>query len=240
MELQKSVSFPNTKKTLCLFGTVEEPLFMLLDVQTILEATNLRPVVNDYPDTQRRTILKQTSTGPKPTIYLTEAGLYRVLFASRKPLARSFQDWVFSLLKGIRLDAFAKARSLTDTVDYKECRYQKLLELALQASHVRNRFGITDISTASSHVEVKVWKLYKHALGQLLFYDAGTEKSNRFVCFYGEPPLAVDLKAIVSVFAKYHIGVVSFLPDREDVVVRHSEEGEDEVVYINELSDVMK
>ena len=34
--------------------------------------------------------------------FLTEKGLYEVLFMSRKPIAKQFKNWVFEILKEIR------------------------------------------------------------------------------------------------------------------------------------------
>jgi hypothetical protein len=67
----------------------------------------------------------------------------------------------------------------------KEQYYQKFLEKELGATHKRTVHGITDITTQDEHIEIKHWKNYKHALGQLLSYNHNDTKR---VCayFYGE------------------------------------------------------
>ena len=44
-----------------------------------------------------------TSTGQKQVTFLTEKGLYKVLFKSRKPIAEKFQNWACDVIKEIRL-----------------------------------------------------------------------------------------------------------------------------------------
>ena len=81
----------------------DEPLFCLKDVCDSLE---LR--VNDvikrtgcHPDTigvSNEIISHGTTTGISKEVemyFVTEPDLYRVIFQSRKPSARKFQDWVF-------------------------------------------------------------------------------------------------------------------------------------------------
>ena len=52
-----------------------------------------------------------------------------------------------------------------------EIYYQKFLEKRLGATHKRTIYGITDLSTKDEHVEIKQWRDYKTALGQLLSYN---------------------------------------------------------------------
>ena len=41
--------------------------------------------------------------GSRLQYFLTEEGLYEVLFLSRKPIAKQFKKWVKSLIKEVRL-----------------------------------------------------------------------------------------------------------------------------------------
>lgn len=53
----------------------------------------------------------------------------------------------------------------------KEIYYQKFLEKHMNATHKKTKFGITDISTQNCHIEIKHWRDFKAALGQLLSYN---------------------------------------------------------------------
>ena len=45
-----------------------------------------------------------TLGGEQDVTFLTEKGLYKVLFKSRKPIAEKFQNWVCEVIKEIRLN----------------------------------------------------------------------------------------------------------------------------------------
>lgn len=62
--------------------------------------------------------------------------------------------------------------------------YQRFLERKLSATHKRTKFGITDITTDKEHIEIKHWKNYKSALGQLLSYNHNDNKTLS-VYFFG-------------------------------------------------------
>ena len=62
-----------------------------------------------------------------------------------------------------------------------EIYYQKFLERKLLATHKKTTHGITDITTDTEHIEIKHWKNYKNALGQLLSYNHNDNKS---LCAY--------------------------------------------------------
>lgn len=62
-----------------------------------------------------------------------------------------------------------------------EIYYQKFLERKLLATHKKTTHGITDITTNNEHIEIKHWKNYKNALGQLLSYNHNDNKS---LCAY--------------------------------------------------------
>ena len=61
-------------------GTYDEPLFRASDIGEILEMANIRASIIDYDDTERRVNTIDTSTGAKQVTFLTEKGLYKVLF----------------------------------------------------------------------------------------------------------------------------------------------------------------
>ena len=65
-----------------------------------------------------------------------------------------------------------------------EIYYQRFLEKHLGASHKVTKYGITDITTDSQHIEIKQWKHFKACLGQLKSYNHGDNKS-LVAAFYG-------------------------------------------------------
>jgi len=93
------------------YGTNEEPLFKASDVGKILGIKNIRDTINTF-ETHEKVAVGNTYSdfckgefqNPNPFILmLTEQGLYRLLFISRKPIAKEFRKWVYEVIKSIRL-----------------------------------------------------------------------------------------------------------------------------------------
>lgn len=90
-------------KEIRILGTPEEPLFIANDIEKILELKNIHVTIKDFDNTEK-VISNPYHLGVNQNMMcLTEKGLYRVLYTSRKPLAKQFQNWVFTVLKEIRL-----------------------------------------------------------------------------------------------------------------------------------------
>lgn len=66
-----------------------------------------------------------------------------------------------------------------------EIYYQRFLEKQLGASHKVTKYGITDITTDSQHIEIKHWKHFKACLGQLKSYNHGDNKK-LIAALYGD------------------------------------------------------
>jgi hypothetical protein len=79
----------------------------------------------------------------------------------------------------------------TTNKDEKELEivYQKYLEDKLGSSHSKNVYGVCDIETQDSIIEIKNWRSYKHALGQILCYHDGLDNKKRKVVYlFGKKP----------------------------------------------------
>jgi hypothetical protein len=66
----------------------------------------------------------------------------------------------------------------------QEIYYQRFLEKTLNATHKKTRYGTTDITTDTKHIEIKHWNHYKYALGQLLSYNFQQDKE-LYAYFFG-------------------------------------------------------
>jgi len=107
----------------------------------------------------------------------------------------------------------AKYEKLVDTVetlrqfvDFKEEKqesfFQKYLEKKFNASHTKNKFGTTDIETDDAIIEIKNWKNYKSAMGQVVCYNYGINK-RKVVYFFGKKPK--NIKDVINLFKSHHI-----------------------------------
>jgi prophage antirepressor-like protein len=104
MEVVKAFNDNNLHTEIIIKGSYEEPLFRANDIGEILEMGNIRSTIQHFDNTEKRVHSMDTSTGPKQVTFLTEKGLYKVLFKSRKPIAERFQNWVCEVIKEIRLN----------------------------------------------------------------------------------------------------------------------------------------
>jgi hypothetical protein len=67
--------------------------------------------------------------------------------------------------------------TLTDLLSKRnEQYYQRFLEKKFNVSHQKNIHGITDLSNENTIIEIKEWRNYKSALGQLIAYSHYTDK----------------------------------------------------------------
>ena len=87
-----------------IYGTLDDPLFKANDIGTLLGLKHIRSTINGYSKDDVRTMDVIDSIGRNQnTTMLTESGLYKILFASRKPVAKEFQNWVCGVIKEIRV-----------------------------------------------------------------------------------------------------------------------------------------
>ena len=103
MDIVKAFNSNSLHTEIVIRGTHEEPLFRASDIGVVLDIANIRTSIQYFDDTERHVHTMDTSTGPKHVTFLTEKGLYKVLFKSRKPIAEKFQNWVCEVIKELRL-----------------------------------------------------------------------------------------------------------------------------------------
>lgn len=82
-------------KRVRVFGTDEHPLFLAADVGAILDIHNIRMALSRLPAAGRGASVVVTGNGgPREMATVTESGLFRLIFQSRKPQAEEFMTWV--------------------------------------------------------------------------------------------------------------------------------------------------
>ena len=88
-----------------IYGTKENPLFLAKDVAEWIEHSNASVMLSNVDKEEKvklKNIYFENRTGGKGTWFLTEQGLYEVLFQSSKPIAKQFKKEVKNILKQIR------------------------------------------------------------------------------------------------------------------------------------------
>ena len=111
----------------------------------------------------------------------------------------------------------------------REQFFQKLLENHYGARHKKLKSGVTDITTDDFHGEIKIWDMWKHALGQLMCYNAENEKHEMRVYLFGSCDSTKKI-TIIERFKSFDIRVFYFEEDEYDVYLM--EHGIDEKVSV--------
>jgi prophage antirepressor-like protein len=110
-------------------GTNDKPLFRASDVGVVLDITIIRSVIRDFDESEKIVHTMQTIGGLQEVTFLTEKGLYKVLFRSRKPIAKKFQDWVFEVVNEIRLHGkYEMEKKNNETIQQLEDKHKQDIE----------------------------------------------------------------------------------------------------------------
>ena len=77
--------------------------FVAADIAKVLDLTNIRKNLADFPNDEKGVTTIYTLGGPQKMSIVSEPGFYRLIFMSRKPEAEKFKRWVFhDVLPSIR------------------------------------------------------------------------------------------------------------------------------------------
>ena len=71
------------------------PIWVGVDVGDALGLVNVRQTISNFEDDEKAVIIVDTPGGKQEMLGVTEAGLFRLIFKSRKKGAKLFQRWVF-------------------------------------------------------------------------------------------------------------------------------------------------
>lgn len=74
--------------------------------------------------------------------------------------------------------------------------YQVIVENWLGGTYCTNAIGITDVTNDTIHAEVKGWKEWKYAMGQLMAYQTEDPKEHLYACMFGNYDNECKKKAI--------------------------------------------
>ena len=115
MDIIKAFNANDLHTEVVIKGTKTDPLFRASDIGIILEINNIRMSIIDFDESEKRAVSSTDSTGRMQDVtFLTEKGLYKVLFRSRKPIAQRFQNWVCEVIKEIRLNGLYELQKEVD------------------------------------------------------------------------------------------------------------------------------
>ena len=141
------------EKTVRVFGTPEEPLFLARDVAEWIDHKDVTSMLrnidedekvvittNSNPPLNERTVLQANTSYS----FLTDNGLYEVLMLSRKPKAKEFKKKVKEILKTIRktggyINQGQEDLFIDTYMPFLDENYKNLFKLNLQALDQQNK-----------------------------------------------------------------------------------------------------
>ena len=91
-KIDETMSF--NKNTIRVIGTYNEPWFVAKDICNILELKNITETMKIIPEKWRGSEKLNTFGGAQNRIIINEAGLYKLIMRSNKPIAQKFQEHV--------------------------------------------------------------------------------------------------------------------------------------------------
>ena len=111
MDIVKAFNTNDLHTEIIIKGTIDDPLFRASDIGLVLDITTIHSVIRDFDESEKVLHTMQTLGGAQEVTFLTEKGLYKVLFRSRKPIAQKFQNWVCEVIKELRLKGIYKMQT---------------------------------------------------------------------------------------------------------------------------------
>lgn len=128
MEVVRAFNDNKVGTQITILGTPTEPLFRLNDIGAVLELSNIHATIKDFDESQKVLNTIETLGGKQQVAFLTEFGLYEVLFRSRKPIAKKFKKWVCEVIKEIRLKGQYKLEKEKEELQDKLQEAHKTIE----------------------------------------------------------------------------------------------------------------
>jgi len=109
-------------------GTADNPAWVASDVCAVLDLSNVSEALSDFEDYQKGISNVDTPGGVQKMLTVTEAGLYALVFKSRKDNAKRFQKWVIAeVLPAIRKHGYyaqSSGRHLPPALEERKARLE--------------------------------------------------------------------------------------------------------------------
>lgn len=130
-------------KSLTVYGTTEDPLFLETDITKILEFNDMN-VARDYQMDKDYVKIKIFTGGQRREVNaLTERGLYCAMFKSKSELAEKFKDFVTIVLKSLRQKGSVTLKEACEKLEMQTRLSQKMFDknniLLLENEKLKNQ-----------------------------------------------------------------------------------------------------
>lgn len=101
LDILEHFVFNNTTFKVEILWENGDPLFKAKDIANVLGIKNVHASLADYDSDEKVLGKSDTLGGVQDAVFLTDIGMYRLVFQSRKPIAKPFQKWVAKVVREI-------------------------------------------------------------------------------------------------------------------------------------------
>lgn len=218
MEIVKAFTDNNLCVEITIMGSYTDPLFKANDIGEILEIINIRSNIKNFDNTEKVMRIMETSTGSKQIAFLTEKGLYKILFKSRKPIAEKFQNWVCEVIKEIRLNSVYDLQKQMEEkiIEHKELENERVL--LDKFGSIGNVIYIIKVKTLDNgKYVIKIGESRKGVSGRYNEHKCSYDECLLLNCF------SVDKSSLFENFLHHHSEIY---PSKVTNLFKHESENE--------------
>ena len=160
-QIDETISF--NEKNIRVIGSYEEPWFVVKDICEILEIKDNRSALRIIPEKWKGEQILPTLGGKQITSIINEAGLYKLIMRSNKPIAQKFQEVVCEeILPSLRKKGEYQIQSILDK--NKKLEEEKLrLEEVQQLKNLELSKKDKEIKQLHTLVKKKARKRYSYS-----------------------------------------------------------------------------
>lgn len=175
--------------TIQFYGSYYEPLFCASQIAKVLGIQNISMTLSNYNEKYKVMKKIQTNGGIQEVNMLTERGLYKLLFTSRKDFAVQFQDWVFSVIRNIRINGYHIHDEALKKVQVQESGIIALKkQLDTKGKHTSEHEGFVYIAGNAKESERSIFKVGETMNPKSRLSTMNTcEPDNAFVIYHAFP-----------------------------------------------------
>jgi len=156
-----------------ILGSYNEPWFVVKDICNILEIKDNRSALRIIPDKWKGEQILPSLGGKQITSIVNEAGLYKLIMRSNKPIAEKFQDVVCEeILPNLRKKGEYKIQSILD-------KNKELEDKLKEETYIRK-----NLKAKYEHFLEKRIDIEKYKKGQLIYLIGFEELPNKYKIGY--------------------------------------------------------
>jgi prophage antirepressor-like protein len=158
MDILKAFKLNNEEYKINIQGSIDEPLFHAKQIGQLLNLKNIHENLKSFSDDEKIIIETYSNGGQQKTLFLTELGLYRLLGRSNKPIANTFQKWMVSTIKEIRINGMYQLNQ-TNIIDKQLIEYNcnlKNHKIFLQSYESKNVVYVCKIKDFEDKIIIKI------------------------------------------------------------------------------------